>query len=365
MVNPAHREFVFQQFSESPNQEGKLPFRQFVLGPGVDLGKDIATAAGMESFGKFVSELNQLPDLQFYLPIAEDRTSWNGEAPVLVGATLRPEPSASPTITLYESGGSVVTIPNNKDVAINHPLMAIIPAEGKIRDDFANWQPGAVAMLSAPSEEEEAELPDCDDPCGGGGEDPPPPPPDINPCDDGGPILGGGTLCANNLKFSDDPDPGPLQGGPEIEIWVIQWAPTCDPFFNPSTCLPNQSEFETSRSVVQWASEGRDPPHWFNADADGVNHTNVNVVLSSAVGSFPGDLFRELGALWVYVIDDDWESDSYPTFLTHGCGTILPVGNDDAMGRYLIDELFQSTTGVISMVPVCSAHFVDIELFRR
>lgn len=79
--DPGLRLLVFAWFRASPNPERKIPFKQFLAGPGRPLAEAIARLRGVAT-DQLLAELASLPELQFYLPVPTDRTTWDGQGEV-------------------------------------------------------------------------------------------------------------------------------------------------------------------------------------------------------------------------------------------------------------------------------------------
>lgn len=188
----------------------------------------------------------------------------------------------------------------------------------------------------------------------------------VGPCEPGGSAPGGHSLCVNNLLFRRDPDPGLFQGGPEIEIHTIPWAPRCDPAF-VSNCFPPQQYWETSPfTETQIAGEFRNGYQFFNADDVGVRYSALYLVMSSSPGSWESDV-QINGPHWVYLLDDDTGANGYPTFLDGPmCQTRLSP-NDDYMGRIIVpaDIITRGTTGIIFLEADCDGAVADLEIYAQ
>lgn len=118
---------VRNAFRASRVTEHKLVLQEFVHTPG---GRHLVRAAA-EATGTTPAALEAriatLPELDFYLPFLEHRTSWRGTGDVLVGATLSPE---EPVLLTYGTDGTAMALDSRVGIP-SRPVIVLHPAEPK------------------------------------------------------------------------------------------------------------------------------------------------------------------------------------------------------------------------------------------
>ena len=200
------RESLLDQFRRSRFREGKVEFRAFLWNPAATgLIRASANAAG-KGEAEWRSTLAALPALELYLPIAEQRQSWDGDGNILVLGTAmnssRVRRSGRRSLPAFDTAGRLIML--SLDAKPRQTLISLVPVETdfRIRPSFAQCDP--------------------EDDCGGGG---------------GG---GGGLPVIHDGWYADKLwmyyPPGEYDGypfgSPEFEVWLARRV-TADSFVVP------------------------------------------------------------------------------------------------------------------------------------
>ncbi|GMV05950.1 MAG: hypothetical protein AMXMBFR53_22270 [Gemmatimonadota bacterium] len=104
---PAHRTTVLEAMRASPFVENKLSLPDLASSPGGRLLLEDGAAIRGVAMDDVEALLGRLGDLDFYLPFAEQRRLWSGDANVLVG--WLPDPD-SPSVTAFAPDGGKTSV---------------------------------------------------------------------------------------------------------------------------------------------------------------------------------------------------------------------------------------------------------------
>ena len=120
---------VRDEMRDSPWDVHQVSLQELVAGPaGAGLLTAAAAAAG-ESTDEFRARLNNLPDLDFYMPSRAQRRTWRGTAGVVVGGSVDAESGS-----VFAFGQNGEALPNALGAEDgNRPLLLIHPAEPRGR----------------------------------------------------------------------------------------------------------------------------------------------------------------------------------------------------------------------------------------
>ena len=179
--NPAFRAYLKAQLDASPFREHKLEFRRFLRANG-ERGLRTLAAENGEREADVAADADSGLALEFYLPVAAHRESWNGDENVLVASAL--EDGDAPVA--FDLGGRRILLSAEAPPAT--PVIALVPVE----TDFDAPRPEALTCW------------DCEDV-------PMPPPPSPSP---------GIGLLMTAAQFGHDYE-GWLKGSPEMEVHVM------------------------------------------------------------------------------------------------------------------------------------------------
>ena len=194
LADDAFRQDFKAQLDASPVVEHKLHFRSFLEGRGQAALRRVAAANGM-SDAQLQGDVAAAIAVEVYLPVAEHRSRWSGDADILVATALD---DGDAPIAFDTRGKRSVLDPSQPPAT---PVVALVPVE----TTFNRFQ--AAKCL------------DCDVPPPGGGEA-------------GGGGGGGGNLLLRDLtltyaQFNRDFE-GWLKGKPEFEIHIMGPATASD-----------------------------------------------------------------------------------------------------------------------------------------
>lgn len=122
---------VYAALRESRVPERKLHFRALLASEDLGLLDTAIRRAGVSRDG-FLAQVAGVPDLEFYLPVAEHREGWMGGTEVLVASALDDDGS---TPFAFDLMGEPVAL--DPRVAPDIPVLALVPVE----TDY--WAPGS------------------------------------------------------------------------------------------------------------------------------------------------------------------------------------------------------------------------------
>lgn len=145
------RSLLYQQVTAAPNPERKLDFARFTDARGLRLLAAMAAHAGQGTTHAAIRQLrDSVPALEFYLPVAEQRSAWRGDRNLLVATSLEEEDVP----VGYDLRGNPV--PMSADSPPATPTLVLVPRESDIAllDGMARAQCGPET---------------CGNPGGGGG----------------------------------------------------------------------------------------------------------------------------------------------------------------------------------------------------
>jgi hypothetical protein len=117
------RRRVKNALRDSPMREHKLELSAFLAGAtGADLVRGVESKTGTQR-AHLLNRLRALPPLEFYMPVAEHRMSWKGEANVIVATA--PDDDASPIG--FDLTGQPVALTQSDPP--NRPVLVLVPQE--------------------------------------------------------------------------------------------------------------------------------------------------------------------------------------------------------------------------------------------
>lgn len=127
MGDPSVRAMLLAAMRESRWNEHKLVFQEFAATPeGQQLVRVAATSSGVQP-SMVEAWIAQLPSLDFYVPVREQRARWDGADNVVVGLNLDVD---DPTLTGYTPRGEVVRLDRRNGIPV--PVVFLLhPAEPK------------------------------------------------------------------------------------------------------------------------------------------------------------------------------------------------------------------------------------------
>lgn len=187
MSDPAARVQVRNAMRRSAMNEHKLVLQEFVTtSEGARVLDAAASAAGTDA-ATLRGWIAQLPEMDFYMPLREQRRSWRATGDVVVGLNLDVDDTG---LTGYAPDGSVVTL-DAADGVPDRAVLILHPAEPKLRRSDAGLAgegdviedvtaEGPMAVIENPEYCDPATaIEPCDGSGGGGGTTQPPPPSDV------------------------------------------------------------------------------------------------------------------------------------------------------------------------------------------
>jgi hypothetical protein len=127
MGDPSVRAEVFTAMQDSRWNENKLLFQDFAGTPAGEHMLQVASAATGVQPGTLQAWLAQLPSLDFYIPVHQQRAEWQGAGDVVVGLNLDVD---DPTLVAYTSRGEEVSL-DSRDGIPSRVVFILHPAEPK------------------------------------------------------------------------------------------------------------------------------------------------------------------------------------------------------------------------------------------
>jgi hypothetical protein len=120
--NPDFRSYVRNRLDGSPWREHKLPFRRFLR---EDQGRGLRELAGHPGAAEdsVAQEAGDAPSLEFYFPVPEHRTRWQGDEKILVATAWA---DGDPPVAYDPAGNRFVLSP---DTPPDTPVLALVPVE--------------------------------------------------------------------------------------------------------------------------------------------------------------------------------------------------------------------------------------------
>jgi hypothetical protein len=166
MADPALRQRVKNDMRDSPIREFKLDFSAYLRGPS---GSRILTRLAQRenaTEAAVLQELAIMPPLEFYMPVAEHRTSWRGGEDLIVATQV--EDTDTPIAWDTRGQRVVLSLSGPPDT----PVLVLIPVETDFTEPLA---PKALAQRGNPNretiEDPASTLIDCGTPDCSGGEE--------------------------------------------------------------------------------------------------------------------------------------------------------------------------------------------------
>jgi hypothetical protein len=125
LQDPTVRSVVYRALHASPYPEHKLHFRSFLSGDGRPVRARLAAVRHVAPEGLF-GTLDSLVDLEFYMPVKEHWTRWDGSANLLVVNDLSDDDDVLPA--LFDLAGNSVG-PVSEHVPPTTPTLSLVPVE--------------------------------------------------------------------------------------------------------------------------------------------------------------------------------------------------------------------------------------------
>jgi len=142
LADPNLREHIRQDMRDAPTREFKLDFSAYVRGVN---GSQLVTSMAQRKVAttsEVLSQLMALPPLEFYMPVEAHRTSWTGDANLIVAASI--EDTEQPIA--WDLKGNRVILDSKSPPA--KPVLVLVPIE----TDFRNvLSPGEVLRRGDPN----------------------------------------------------------------------------------------------------------------------------------------------------------------------------------------------------------------------
>lgn len=143
MRDPAVRAQVHRAMQESGWHENKLVFQEFVATPGGRRVLEASASSAGVHVGTVESWLAELPALDFYLPVAEQRRAWRGTGDLAVGVNLDVD---NPMLAAFTPAGVQVSLDRRKGIPAQ-VVMILHPAEPKsVRDGGKGFGPSTLMI---------------------------------------------------------------------------------------------------------------------------------------------------------------------------------------------------------------------------
>jgi hypothetical protein len=244
--DPGIRLKVLTDMQNSTVREHKLEFNTYLTGR---LGQQLLNAAAAAT-GRTTSDVLELVSrirpLEFYMPVAAHRLTWQGGREVLIAAQLEEEDTP---IGFTVSGESAILSPTR---APDAPTLALVPVE----TDFSTQHVASSAsgLLLAPRGAASFSIeppPDCDpatESCTCTADcSPPPPPPPPQPAG----------IYMNSMTIRDVHEPW-LRGAPELDL--IFWSYVQGQYI-PNGIMPT-SQFVGAGQQFPWNYSGGTGYQW-------------------------------------------------------------------------------------------------------
>lgn len=154
--NPGIRMKVLTDMQQSRVREHKLDFNSYLSG---QLGQQLlnaAAAATARTPSDLLVLVNRIRPLEFYMPVAAHRRTWQGGGEVLVAAQLKADDTP---VGFSVSGESVALSPTH---APNAPTLALVPVETDFAQQQAVSTPNGIRVPSKRASFSIEPPPDCD-----------------------------------------------------------------------------------------------------------------------------------------------------------------------------------------------------------
>lgn len=166
------RSSVLRAMQASAVHEHKLTLQRFLSRPAGEMLREEAIATGEEHGGQLGPLADELPEMDFYMPVRDDRRSWTGSIEVSVAAIMDPDQTERAIAFTPEGGAATITSPEEAPGALLllHPAEPHVPGGPPAGQQTVEMSAGQASSVSTAVTANEC-LVSCDtDPGGGGGQ---------------------------------------------------------------------------------------------------------------------------------------------------------------------------------------------------